>query len=123
MRAAAPADSTTWATVTAFIESRVQPSRILAVTGVGALVTGATPLWWAASGVALLGIGHVALVARVRRLMAEREMSIAFAADPTFDWGSFARSLSDVALQPEDGAARAKTMDDRGGPVKVPLCR
>jgi cell wall-associated NlpC family hydrolase len=78
---------------------------VTAAAVAGALFTRSGWLWLAALIVGVLGTGHLAMVARLRHLMAAREMSAAFGVDPTLDWDAFGRSLSDVALAAEGAPA------------------
>jgi LysM repeat protein len=72
------------------------------VTAVAAAAaTGAGAVWLLAVVLGAMTAGYLVLVARVRRIAAEREMTAAFAVDRAFDWDDFGRSLSDAAVSPE----------------------
>ncbi|HEY1734564.1 MAG TPA: LysM peptidoglycan-binding domain-containing protein [Acidimicrobiales bacterium] len=73
------------------------------------LATGSAAAWWLTAAFAAVGVGYVALVARVRHLATAREMSLAFASDAAVDWDAFSRDLAamggDAAGVDEPGVA------------------
>ena len=76
---------------------------LVAVVGAAA-ITGSEVLWLTALAVAVVGVGYLLAVVRVRRITAQREMSAAFAADRVPDWDAFERGFSGLALADEMGA-------------------
>ncbi len=100
------------------VRVEVRQRRTLAVIGVVfcalvvmAATTGAAAGWWATLAVAVAAVGYVALVARVRHLSAEREMSAAFVHDAPIDWDAFGRELAAA------GAANARAIDEESIPT------
>jgi peptidoglycan DL-endopeptidase LytE len=84
-----------------------------------AAATGSAAVWGVFAVVALLTVGYVALVARIRHLSAEREMSAAFSRESPIDWDAFGRELAAAGFEATAGPGEAVTTVEVGNRALV----